>query len=440
MQPTEPGVELKTHYRLDPRPRGNGGFAEVFRAVHKMDATEVAVKRAKSFPEARDRIKREIVAQKELAHPHIMPIWDHGSSFLWYTMPLAEKSFTEARDELGEEDLASVLLDLADALEVAHKQDLIHRDISPNNILGLPGATAGRLRWVVADWGMVRVSPDLASRALTRTGQRMGTPGFDAPELDDDPSQATAAVDVYSLGRVAAWFLTRRDPRTGVQLLPDREMLHWRPFVRACTEQDVRLRVPTMDGLRDLLQGVFKHRDDPLPERAARLLENLLLGSEESIAELASLAESFQDEPIVYLDYLAQVPSSKTRAWTTREPDRAASLARTMAGHLLRSPWGDRDVQYAPTPLTFVLTVLRTLMEMRSFGPAQDVAGSYFEADLKWDQVSQRTRTLEWLADLNDTAVGAVYPELSRRPAVIEYYREPGWRPRSVSLRNLLAS
>ncbi|MBQ1035366.1 serine/threonine-protein kinase [Micromonospora sp. C81] len=439
MQPTESNAELKKLYRLDPKPRGNGGFAEVTGAVHKIDGSEVAIKRAKHFPEAQDRIKREIVAQKQLAHPHIMPILDHDPAFLWYAMPLAEGNLFESRDDLGEEDLASILLDLADALDLAHKQDLIHRDVSPSNILGLPGASGGRLRWVVADWGMVRVSPDLASRALTRTGQRMGTPGFDAPELDDDPSRATPAVDVYSLGRVAAWFLTRRDPRAGVQLLPDGEMLHWRPFVRACTEQDVNLRVPTMDGLRELLQLVFEHRDDPLPERAARLLGILLDGDEEGLTELVSLAESFREEPLIFLDYLAQIPSGKARAWTTREPDRAASLARSMAGHLLRSPWGDRDVQYAATPLTFVLTVLRALVEMRSFGPAQDVAGVYFEADVKWDQASQRTRTLEWLADLNDSVVGAVHPELARRPAAVDYYREPGWHPRSVALRNLFA-
>lgn len=440
MQLTESNAALKRLYRLDAKPRGRGGFAEVTRAVHKVEGTEVAIKRANHLDQARDRIKREIVAQKQLAHPNIMPIWDHDPTFLWYAMPLAKGNLYEERDKLGEEDLASILLDLADALTLAHKKDLIHRDVSPSNILGLPGASGGRLRWVVADWGMVRVSPELASRALTRTGQRMGTPGFDAPELDDDPSRATTAVDVYSLGRVAAWFLTRREPRAGVQLLPDGEMLHWRPFVRACTEQDVNLRVQTMEGLSELLQGVFVHRDDPLPDRAGRLLDGLLVGDEESLTELMSLGESFREEPVIFLDYLAQIPSGKTRAWTTREPERAASLARSMAGHLIRSPWGDRDVQYVTTPLTFVLTVLRALVDMRSFGLAQDVAGVYFEADVQWDQPSQRTRTLEWLADLSDSVVGAVHPELARRPAAVDYYREPGWHPRSVALRGLLAS
>jgi serine/threonine protein kinase len=440
MQPTESSVEPKERYRLDPKPRGRGSFAEVIRAVHKLEGTEVALKRAFALPEARARIKREIDAQKELAHPNIMPIWDHDPAYRWYTMPLANKTLREARNDFGEEDIASILLNLADALDVAHQQKLIHRDISPNNILGLPGASAGRLRWVVADWGMVRVSPDVASRVLTRTGQRMGTPGFDAPELDVNPSQATAAVDVYSLGRVAAWFLTRQDPRSGVPLLPDGEMLHWRPFVRACTQQDVTQRVSSMDVLRELLKEVFEHRDDPLPDRASRLLEGLLLGDDENLAGLISLAESFREDPAVFLDYLAQVPSGRMRVWTSGEPERAASLALSMAGHLLHSAWGDRDVQYVAAPLTFVLTILRSLVEMRNFGPAQDVVAVYFEADVQWDQVPQRTRTLEWLADLDDTAVGAIYPELARRPAAVEYYREPGWRPRSVSLRILLAS
>lgn len=270
MPTDESSVEPNERYRLDPRPRGRGSFSEVIRAVHRSEGTVVALKRAKATPEARSRIKREIDAQKELAHPNIMPILDHDPAYRWYTMPLAEKTLYEAREDLGEEDFASILSDLADALEVAHQQKLIHRDVSPSNILGLPGGSSGRLRWVVADWGMVRVSPDVASRALTRPGQRMGTPGFDAPELDVDPSRATEAVDVYSLGRVTAWFLTGQDPRSGVRLLPDGELIHWRPFVRACTEQDLDQRVPTMAALRQLLKQVFDHRDDPLPERASR--------------------------------------------------------------------------------------------------------------------------------------------------------------------------
>ncbi|MEU7751446.1 serine/threonine-protein kinase [Micromonospora sp. NPDC049171] len=440
MAADEASVEPNKHYRLDPRPRGRGSFSEVVRAVHRSEGTEVALKRAKAIPEARNRIKREIDAQKELAHPNIMPILDHDPGYRWYAMPLAEKTLYEAREELEEEDFASILSDLADALDVAHRQKLIHRDISPSNILGLPGGSSGRLRWVVADWGMVRVSPDLASRALTRPGQRMGTPGFDAPELDVDPSQATEAVDVYSLGRVAAWFLTGHDPRSGVRLLPDGELLHWRPFVRACTEQDLDQRVPNMPALRGLLKQVFDHRDDPVPERASRLLEGLLLGDDESLAGLISLAQSFREDATIFLDCLAQIPSTRVRSWASAEPDQAASLALAMATHLLRSPWEDRDISYAATPLTFTLTILRSLVEARHLGLAQDVVGPYCDADTHWAQGSQRSRTLEWLADLDETAAASIYPELARRPAALEYYSEPGWRPRSAALRSLLGS
>ena len=81
-------------------------------------------------------------------------------------------------------------------------------------------------------------------------------------------------------------------------------------------------------------------------------------------------------------------------------------LARHMARHLVRSPWEDRDPQYANTPLGFVYTVLRTLVEAKHLGLAQDVAGDFFVADARWGQPAQRQRTLEWLADLERRPTG----------------------------------
>ncbi|MFE6909357.1 protein kinase domain-containing protein [Streptomyces erythrochromogenes] len=432
-------IKPQDRYRLSARPLGRGSYAEVFHAVEKETGREVALKRAHIRQEARDRTRREIQDQKRLAHPNIMPILDHDPGFAWYTMPLALGSLKDLRQGPDEEELALILLTLGQALDVAHRLGLVHRDISPPNILALPGESGARHRWVVADWGMVRRPPGEASRILTRTGQGMGTPGFDAPELSVDARQATAAVDVYSLGRVAAWYLTGMMPKSGVRLLPEAEFLHWRPFVNASTQQDVALRIQTMSKLREMVQAALDDRDEPVLTRARRLVEGIVLGQPESLEALVRLVDAHQDDADLYFDYFAQVPTGPARAWCKSDPERAASLAGVLARHLVRDSWGDRDREYVSTPLAFLHTILQALVSDNNLGHAQDLAGDFFAADVHWRDQEQRLRSLEWLADLQAPADRVLAPVLGARQDVLEYYMEPGWQARSVVLGTILA-
>lgn len=426
-------------YRLSARPLGEGSYAIVFRATHRETGDVVALKRARDFPMARHRIEREIQAQMELAHPNIMPIRDHDPGFQWYTMPIAEGTIIGLRESLDEEILASIVLNLADALEVAHNQKLVHRDISPNNILALPTSGTGSHRWVVADWGMVRRPPTSSLPALTRTGQGMGTPGFDSPEIITDPRNVTAASDIYSLGRVAAWFLTQEWPRPLVSLLPDGNMLHWRAFVRACTELDVSSRINSMRDLREMLRAVFEDRDEPVEQRARNLIESLLMGNRENLDLLMSLADTYPDEPDLYLDHVARIPTAQLRVWIQKFPERAARLGDAMCRHLVDSPWKDRDVQYVATPLGFVHAILDALVENGRLGQAQDLAGQFFTADARWAYLPQRSRTMDWLTDLDEVAVRLIARALASRPDAVAYYRQAGWRPKSAVLAAILS-
>ncbi|WP_326593664.1 serine/threonine-protein kinase [Streptomyces sp. NBC_01294] len=422
-------------YHIADSTLGEGAYAEVYRAVHRETGAEVALKLARKGPEAQARIRMEIEAQKILAHPNIMPIRDHDPGFLWYTMPVADGTMKALRPGLDEESLISILLNLADALKVAHRQNLIHRDISPLNILALPGESTGGLRWVVADWGMVRRPLPVGKSPLTKTGQQMGTPGFDAPELNDDPRKATAAVDVYSLGRVAAWFLTGKMPQTGRPLLPDGDVLHWRQFVLECTQEEVIARLSSMDDLRRQLNAILTERDEPPAQRARRLVNGLLRGTVGSLEDLVALAEAYGHDASLFFDQLARVPSLTLRRWVAESPQRAATLGSRMAHHLVDSPWEDRDQQYVGTPLGFVHTVIRALVETGQLGLAQDMAGDFFAADAYWRYSEQRTRTQEWLDELDAPSVKAMIRALGRCGDVVRtYYREGGWRPQSPVL------
>jgi serine/threonine protein kinase len=430
-------IRANERYRLGPKPLGLGSYATVFLATERSSGAVVALKRAKSDREATARIRREILAQKSLAHPNIMPIIDHDPGYTWYTMPVARGTLLRLRQELDEESLASILLNIADALEVAHEQGMIHRDIAPTNILALEGSRPGGYRWVVADWGMVNRPSGGTSGRLTRAGG-MGTAGFDAPELNDNPSAATAAVDVYSLGRVAAWFLTGKWPNSGHPLLPDGPALRWRVFVKAATEPRIADRLPNMAAVREEVNAVFTVHDEPASQRAAYLLDLVLQGDATKLDELITTALAHQDDVDAYLDSLARVPTAQIRTWTVDSPEQATEVACRMAQHLVTSPWGDRDREYVGTPLSFVQAVMQSLADSDKLGLAQDVASKFFAADVHWQYEPQHQRSIEWLSDLEGTAATMVAYVLATKPQLIEYYRS-GLTPRSPELAAILA-
>ncbi|MEU4823964.1 serine/threonine-protein kinase [Actinomadura sp. NPDC023710] len=434
-------VPHQDRYRLEAVPLGRGGFAEVFRATAKSDGHVVALKRARSFGMAGERLKREIEVQRSLAHPNIMPILDSDPGFTWFTMPVAEGNLDKLRASLDEEDLASILLHVADALQVAHDEQLIHRDISPGNILGLQGSGASRYRWVVADWGLVHRPPRGSSTPLTKAGVGMGTEGFAAPEIWRDATSATPAADVYSLGRVAAWFLTGQRPSPGEPLLPEGQFQHWRGFIRACTESRKEQRLATMADLKVRLDIVFALRDEPPATQARKLVDRLLLGSDAHLDALTSLAADHVDNSALFIDHLARVPTGRVKSWVADKPQEAAHLAQQMVRHLLHSPWEDRDPRYAGTPLAFVHSVLQALINHRRIGLAEDLAEDFFAAEARWQHGAQRIRTIEWMADLNEEAGTAMARAFADRPAVIAYYQQPAsWACQSTALGAVLRS
>jgi eukaryotic-like serine/threonine-protein kinase len=437
--PSSESIRANDLYRLARKPLGVGTYAQVLRAEHRETDEVVALKRVKSrVSQAEARIKREIEAQRMLApHPNIMPIFDHDPGYKWYTMPIARGTLDDLKAELDDDSLAGILHDLANALDVAHQQGIIHRDISPRNILALAGqGTSGGDRWVVADWGMVSRLPGGTSIPLTRTGMAIGTPGYDAPELDDDPRTATPATDVYSLGRVAAWFLTGQRPKPGQPLLPDGDSLRWRPFVKGCTEHNSSDRIQNMADLDSALNNVFTIYDGPPAQRTKLLLHHVLTGDTPGIDELIALGLAHPDDPVIHIDHIAQIPTVRINVWAAEEPDSASIIACQIAQHLVSSPWEDRDRAYVGIPLGFIFAVLRALTEAGYLAQAQDVAGKFFRADIYWRYEPQRQRSVHWLHALTAPNDRHMAQLLTQNPDLIKYYG-PLRSPRSSLLETL---
>ncbi len=162
-----------------------------------------------------ERFLAEIKTTANLTHPHILPLFDSGEadSFLFYVMPHVEGESLRGRlgreHQLPVDDAVRIATNLAEALDYAHRQGVIHRDIKPPNVLLLDGKP------VLSDFGIaLAVSAGGGSR-LTETGLSLGTPHYMSPEQATGDLNVGPATDIYALGCVLYEMLVGEPPHTG---------------------------------------------------------------------------------------------------------------------------------------------------------------------------------------------------------------------------------
>jgi serine/threonine protein kinase len=197
---------------------GRGGMGTVYRAVHEGTGRVVAVKvMAKDL--ASDavllrRFEQEYSAASRLRHPHIVQGLDFGigmdQPYLVMEFVDGETLGASVRNQgpLPEPEALRIIVQVADALHLAHQNRLIHRDVKPDNILLTREGEAK-----LADLGLIK---DLdAGTLLTRPKAGLGTITFTAPEQFGDAQHADARCDVYSLGATLYFALTGVAPFQG---------------------------------------------------------------------------------------------------------------------------------------------------------------------------------------------------------------------------------
>jgi serine/threonine-protein kinase len=202
--PSRLATALSDRYRIE-RELGAGGMATVYLAEDLKHERRVALKVLRPELAAvigAERFLAEIKTTANLQHPHILPLFDSGEadSFLYYVMPYIEGETLRQRIErdgqLGVEEAVHIARDVADALDYAHRKDIIHRDIKPENILLQDG------RPVVADFGIALAVSAAGQGRMTETGLSLGTPHYMSPEQATADRDLTARADIYSLGSV----------------------------------------------------------------------------------------------------------------------------------------------------------------------------------------------------------------------------------------------
>jgi protein kinase-like protein len=202
-------------YRIE-RLLGRGGMGAVYLAHELALDRDVAIKvlppDQANTGELRERFKREARTAARLSHPNIVPLYTFGevSGLLYFVMAYVAGESLAGRlrrtGPLDSEATCTLLAAVCDALDYAHRQGIVHRDIKPDNILIDAESDTPRL----TDFGIARLA--LADAQLTSTGQLIGTPHYMSPEQAMGRSDVGPRSDLYSLGVMAFEMLSGQHP------------------------------------------------------------------------------------------------------------------------------------------------------------------------------------------------------------------------------------
>ena len=209
---------LAPTYTVD-RELGRGGMATVCLAQDTKHERVVAVKvlhpgLAESL--GPERFLREIKVVARLNHPHILPLFDSGEveGFLYYVMPYIEgeslRERLERESQLPVEEAVRHTFSIASALDYAHRQNVIHRDVKPENVMLFEGEA------MVMDFGIAKSVIESGERSITQSGALFGTPAYVSPEQAAGAGHVDGRADQYSLAVVLYEMLAGERPFSGI--------------------------------------------------------------------------------------------------------------------------------------------------------------------------------------------------------------------------------
>ena len=227
---------------------GRGGMGVIYRARQRHSRRIVAVKCILTYhadsQETLVRFRREAEAAARLDHPNVLPIYEVGENedgLPSFSMKFAAGgSLADAAPALRKEprQIVKLMAKVARAVEYAHAEGILHRDLKPGNIL-----LDGRGEPLVSDFGLAKWLDTTSD--LTHTLTIFGTPGYIAPEqAKGSAAKLTPTADIYSLGAILFNLLTGRAPFLGEHALAVIQQAGEKPAPK------LRSLAPTLD--RDL--------------------------------------------------------------------------------------------------------------------------------------------------------------------------------------------
>src|ERR1700726_82185 len=305
---------------------GAGGMGEVYRAkdprLNRIVAIKVLPSHLADSPELRERLEREARTIASLNHPHICTLHDigHQDGTDYLVMEYLEGETLAQRLSKGPLPLNQVLqyaIEIADALDKAHRKGVTHRDLKPGNIILTKSGSK------LLDFGLAKLREDTAPATplsqlptgkdpITAQGTILGTLQYMAPEQLEG-KEADARTDIFSFGVVVYEMATGKKAFEGksqaslIAAILEREppaMSSFQPMtppaldrvVRTCLVKDPDERWQSASDLCDELKWIAEgglHAGIPAPVVAHRKNRARLLGTVAAIAVVVALAMAF---------------------------------------------------------------------------------------------------------------------------------------------------
>jgi hypothetical protein len=279
--PAHVGTVLAGRYELV-RHIARGGMGDVYEGIDRLLHRPVAVKLFRAAPRSdRDRFDAEVRLLAGLSHPVLVRVYDAGShdDDAYVVLELIDGPPLSERLQQGPVppgEVATLASELADALAYIHERGVVHRDVTPANVLCGPD---GRARLV--DFGIARL---LESPRVTATAVTIGTASYMAPEQVQG-RDVTPAADVYALGLVLLEALSGRREYSGTvhevvaaRLARDPDTVTgvpeaWQALLRRMTSRDPARR-PSATEVRDRARAMtaLPEQTGPLPMATAPLV------------------------------------------------------------------------------------------------------------------------------------------------------------------------
>ncbi len=217
-------ADLIGPYRLEEM-LGQGGMAQVFKAwhtgLHRFEALKLLPPHLAHDRNFVERFITEARTAARLRHPHIATIYtvsEPDAPQPFFTMELIEgrdlSDLLARQGRLSLRECLPILRQMAEALDYAHGQGVVHRDVKPANAL-LHTGEHGDAQIKLVDFGIARAQQDASGTRLTKAGMIVGTPEYMSPEQAEGKATIDYHTDIYSFGVVAYEMLCGQPPFQG---------------------------------------------------------------------------------------------------------------------------------------------------------------------------------------------------------------------------------
>jgi eukaryotic-like serine/threonine-protein kinase len=238
-KPLEVGSVLGDRYEILEQ-LGEGGMGTVYkvrdRELERTVAMKVIRPELSKDPEILSRFKQELIIARQITHKNVSRIYDlaEADGVKFITMEFLEgrslAKLVQEKGKLAPKQAARLIVEVCRALEAAHAEGVIHRDLKPQNIM-----IEAHDRVVVMDFGIAR---SMAIGSMTQTGVVLGTPAYMSPEQAKG-EELDARSDLFTLGIIFYELLTGNSPYkadTALEAMYKRTTEHVRPPIEIAPE------------------------------------------------------------------------------------------------------------------------------------------------------------------------------------------------------------